>query len=413
MNNEVIDREGADSSKGFRLQKLRATKLMLETLEKNPRSLFYTAIENVEDVFHSTVGSTEADEYYEEDKNYSGDGNFTLFSEPVLNTLASFFDIYVNSWRRSKSVLLGFYTTKNIGKERKQKLANGTPVALPDEPILSLLRQGKALPNEVVDTIKYALIEEYQKQYKQKPQKGHLSTLEEQTADQIREFLSRIVWFFGQEDHVALKKTVLKLIEDSVLHNVSHVGKEETIYHAIMEAVDERQNASDLAEKVITDSDLRLIFKEAESGPPGLTCDPVWRDLEKLEAEITDRRNLREKFKAVVGGYSDGKIRFLARKACRSKTEQMYGHRTFKSLKFRIWEACGDYLFAASYQLPSTPEELDNHLDNLFKCAKATVEELKKDYHYIISNAALVEGIVLDLFDTCLIAFDELYDEEV
>src|SRR5690606_28450182 len=121
--------------------------------------------------------------------------NFTLFSEPVLNTLASFFDIYVNSWRRSKSVLLGFYTTKNIGKERKQKLANGNPVVLPDEPILSLLQQGKPLPDAVVDTVRYALIEEYQKQYKQKPQKGYLSTLEGQTAEQIREFLSHIVWF--------------------------------------------------------------------------------------------------------------------------------------------------------------------------------------------------------------------------
>ena len=35
------------------------------------------------------------------------------------------------------------------------------------------------------------------------------------------------------------------------------------------------------------------------------------------------------------------------------------------------------------------------------------IDELKKDYHYSLSNKKLIEGIVLDLFDTCFLAFDE------
>ena len=34
------------------------------------------------------------------------------------------------------------------------------------------------------------------------------------------------------------------------------------------------------------------------------------------------------------------------------------------------------------------------------KVAKS-IDELKKDYHYSLSNKKLIEGIVLDLFDTC------------
>ena len=36
-----------------------------------------------------------------------------------------------------------------------------------------------------------------------------------------------------------------------------------------------------------------------------------------------------------------------------------------------------------------------------------SIDELKKDYHYSLSNKKLIEGIVLDLFDTCFLAFDE------
>ena len=39
--------------------------------------------------------------------------------------------------------------------------------------------------------------------------------------------------------------------------------------------------------------------------------------------------------------------------------------------------------------------------------AVESIDELKKDYHYSLSNKKLIEGIVLDLFDTCFLAFDE------
>lgn len=65
----TINREASDKTKGFRLQKLRAIKLMLDAVEKQETALFYTAIENVEDISHTDLSEDDIRQYYEEDKN--------------------------------------------------------------------------------------------------------------------------------------------------------------------------------------------------------------------------------------------------------------------------------------------------------------------------------------------------------
>ena len=52
MTSVSINREASDKTKGFRLQKVRAIELMLKSINKDTDSVFYTAIENVEDVSH-------------------------------------------------------------------------------------------------------------------------------------------------------------------------------------------------------------------------------------------------------------------------------------------------------------------------------------------------------------------------
>jgi len=108
MISETINREAADTSKGFRLQKIRAIKLMLDSIKNDADAVFFTAVENVEDVSHQVVENGVETTYYEEDKNYDTSGNFTIFSPPVRNTLVSFFDIYLGQFKTSKNVYLGF-----------------------------------------------------------------------------------------------------------------------------------------------------------------------------------------------------------------------------------------------------------------------------------------------------------------
>src|SRR5690554_1639828 len=174
MTAVTIDREAGDSGKGFRLQLIRAIKLMLNTIKQDANTVFFTAVENLEDVSHQTIVDGEVSSYFEEDKNYDLNGNFTIFSPPVTNTLVSFFDIYVDQFRTSNNVYLGFYTTRDIGKERKSKLESGKEIALPDEPILNILQSLDDASDETVSLVKDIISEEYASQYKEKSTSGNL-----------------------------------------------------------------------------------------------------------------------------------------------------------------------------------------------------------------------------------------------
>ena len=408
---ETINREASDKTKGFRLQKLRAIKLMLETIESEDKAIFYTAIEDVEDVSHTKVSGDDSGKYYEEDKNYAEGHKFTIFSPPVKNTLVSFFDIYVGTWRSSDEVRLGFYTTAAIGKEKKQFTIDGKEVDAPSEPILQCLSSGGELSDEIVQMVKYVVLDEYNNQYLSKAVKGNLSTLEGITLEDFRKFLKKIIWYFESEDEKQLKDTIIHLIKESKWHNHRIANKEEAVFSILMEMLDERQGEASLAKRVVHASDVRLVFKQAESEENDLVMDPTWEELKKIEQEITDKRNLKEKVVSVCPKYADKKMKHLARLACRSKTEQSSNNRTFLSLKYRIYEACSEYFFRNG-RLITNESEVDKAFEELKTLSEKHINELKKDYTYTVSNTQAIEGIIMDLFDSCFVSFDEVANDK-
>lgn len=411
MNTNVINREASDKTKGFRLQKMRAIKLMIETIEDQETAIFYTAIEDVEDVSHTTLSNKGAKKYYEEDKNYDEKHIFTIFSPEVKNTLVSFFDIYVNSWKYSEELLLGFYTTASIGKERKKFLVDGAEIDAPNDPVLKVISSESELSDDIVKMVKSVVLEEYERQYALKNSKGNLTTLEEISIDTFKNFLGKVVWHFGGEDEEKLKETVIQLIKKSIFHNVRLANKEEGIFSILMEMLDERQNAKSLARRVVFAPDVKLVFKQAESEESDSVMDPTWSELKKIEEEITDKRNLKEKITSVCPEYAEKKIKHLARLACRSKTEQMSSNKSFLSLKYRAYEACSEYFF--SHESPVTTEsDVDNIFEELKKISEEQIAELRKDYTYTISNSQAVSGIIMDLFDGCFVSFDEGTNEK-
>jgi hypothetical protein len=411
MTAEIIDREAGDSGKGFRLQLIRAIKLMLKTIQQDVNTVFFTAVENLEDVSHQTILDGEVSNYFEEDKNYDLSGNFTIFSPPVTNTLVSFFDIYVGPFRTSNNVYLGFYTTRDVGKERKSKLDSGKDITLPEKPILEILQSLDDASDEAISLVKDILVEEYASQYKENSKLGNLETLKDLTIDSFKEFLKKISWYFGQEDEDALKKTVLKDIENSSLHNNAHIGKENIIFCLLMEKLSERQNSETLVDKLVHSSDVKLIFKEAESQIPDESIDPTWRYIAELEKEVTDKRNLKEKVLSVIEDISDRRIKQLARKASGSKYEERESDKSFLSLKYRVFEACEEYFSGDGYVAPENGGDLDAALKILVSKAVEDISKLKTDYTYTISNDKTIEGIIWNLFDGCFLAFDEYSDE--
>lgn len=411
MITETIDREAGDSGKGFRLQLIRAIKLMLKTIKQDTNTVFFTAVENLEDVSHQTIVDGKVSNYYEEDKNYDLKGNFTIFSPPVTNTLVSFFDIYVDQFRTSNNVYLGFYTTRYIGKERKSKLESGKEIALPDEPILKIIQSLDNASDETVSLVKDIVSEEYASQYKEKKTSGNLGTLQGLTVDKFKEFLRTILWHFGQENEDELKQTVLKDIENSPLHNNEHIGKENIIFCLLMDKLSERQNSKNLVDKLVHSSDVKLIFKEAESQIPDESIDPTWRHITELEKDVTDKRNLKEKVLSVIEVVSDRRIKQLARKASASKYEESEADKSFLSLKYRVFEACEECFLMDGYAAPESSEDLDAVIKKLVSKAVEDISKLKTDYKYTISNDKTIEGIIWNLFDGCFLAFDEYSDE--
>jgi hypothetical protein len=411
MTAETIDREAGDSGKGFRLQLIRAIKLMLQTIQRDQSTVFFTAVENLEDVSHQTIVDGEVSNYFEEDKNYDLNGNFTIFSPPVINTLVSFYDIYIDQFRTSNSVYLGFYTTRGVGKERKSKLNGDKEITLPESPILEILQSLDSASDEVVSLVKEILVEEYTYQYKEKSKPGNLETLKGLSIDGFKDFLNTISWHFGQEDEAALKQTVLKDIENSPLHNNAHIGKENIIFCLLMDKLSERQNSRNLVDKLVHSSDVKLIFKEAESQIPDESIDPTWRYIAELEKDVTDKRNLKEKVLSVVKDIPDRRIRQLARKASGSKYEEREADKSFLSLKYRVFEACEEYFSGDGYVAPENGGDLDAVLQTLVSKSVDDISKLKTDYKYTISNDKTIEGIVWNLFDGCFLAFDEYCDE--
>lgn len=411
MNTNVINREASDKTKGFRLQKMRAVKLMIETIEDQETAIFYTAIEDVEDVSHTTLSNKGAKKYYEEDKNYDEKHNFTIFSPEVKNALVSFFDIHVNSWRFSEEVLLGFYTTASIGKERNKFLVDGAEIDAPNDPVLKVISSESELSDEIVKMVKSVVLEEYKAQYSSRDSKGNLTTLDEISIDKFKNFLGKVVWHFGREDEVKLKETIIQLIKESRFHNVRLANKEDAIFSILMEMLDERQNKQSLASRVVFAPDIQLVFKRAESEESDSVMDPTWSELKKIEEEITDKRNLKEKITSACPEYAEKKIKHLARLACRSKTEQMSSNKSFLSLKYRAYEACSEYFFSHKSTV-ATESEVDNVFEDLKKISKEQIDELKRDYTYTISNTQAVSGIIMDLFDSCFVSFDEGANEK-
>ncbi|MDC9503522.1 MULTISPECIES: hypothetical protein [unclassified Pseudoalteromonas] len=423
MPKDTIYRGASDKTKGFRLQKIRAIKLMIEEIIKNDRQLFYTAIEITEDVDHTIVNESHNESRVEELKAYDNSA-FTLQSEAVKNTLVSFFDIYFKNWQSSDNVKLGFYTTATIGKEKKKVLFNGTNLAPPAQPILKIFSDGGPLDQSTFEYFKATILEEYRSQYFKTPNpksanyaqelarqqnkldNSYFPILKNLTLEEANNFLDKIYWHFDDEDNDALKASVLQLIKTCPLSNLSNEDKEETIFCELMELLDERQNDNVFSNKFITGSDVKMVFKNAESSISVELLDPSWERYHEESQRITDKRNLGDKLMSVCPDFSKQLHGIYSREACTVKIDTNSG-KSFLALKYRVFLACAEYL-ALNAQSTYTQDEIITAIGNMLEKSTATIEALKNDFTYRVSNEVIIKSIIYDLFDECFIALNEV-----
>ena len=403
MNTRIIDRGASDKTKGFRLQKLRAVNLALDELANGKFSNFYLAMEQDEDISKIIAADTEDLEYLEEDKDYPG-SNFTINSDAVLNTLVSFFDQYAGRWRMSSNIQFGFYTTAQIGKERATTLSKSLGIDFPKKDKILELIQVSQILDDVLDIVKKLLMHEYQEQYKGRDGDGFFEQLKNADRSTFKSFLQSIRWFFGEDDNDALEQFALSKITKCEFFNFRHDEKESYILSEILDTIEKNQGKGNFSERYIDKNCIELIFKKAESVICSSKQDDVWKAWSTVDTG--DSRNLKEKIHAVCPLFDERQIGRLTRRACVAKVDESESGKNYLSLKYRVLEACEDVIHSHVRSQNFSEEKIQEIIDDLTLKATATIEELKKDFSYPIGNAHSIKAIVIDLFDSCYIAFD-------
>lgn len=413
----MINREASDSQKGFRLQKVRAISVMLDLIEIHDNPHVYSATEYYEDVYvkDSTIGSES--EVFEENKNYDPDSIFTVNSHEVKNSVVSFIDIWIEKgYAISKKIFFNFYATNSIGKERQTTLSKSEEIELPEKPILEYLVDGD-LNDTIIDVIKVFIIAEYREQYKKREGEGHLAIIETWSNEEWRKFFSKICWLFGQSNENELKEEVIKKIKDCKHFSVQYCdGFENQIFDTLMEKFDSRYNVEDPLDRFIYGAEVESVFKDIRINALSetkirLQDDEVWKMWSNLP-EPNDKRNLPEKVLEVCPVFSQRAIARLAIKVTRNyvETENIKADKNFLSYRYRVYEDCQDTLDSILDEVEEgsviTEKDIKLWIDRLKESAKNTMQELSKNYQYNHNNQVLLEGVILELFDTCFLSFD-------
>lgn len=378
---------------------------MLTATSKYEKPMIYASIEHVEDLYINV--RLEENEYLEEDKNYDVDSSFTFNSHEVVNTLVSFIDIWFK-WKFSKNLALGFYSTNSHSKERNTNTSITNNIILPEKSIISLLMDRNYGEPNLLDSVKKFIIAEYKKQYNDPNHVGHIELIENLSDKDWISFLNCIDWQFGKSNEVDKKDEVLGMIKKCRFFNHSLENKEELVLSLLMEVFDSRQNLSDLTEKFVHSSDIELAFKQCEGSGIGKEDDPVWELWSKISP--SDSRNIKDKIEAVCSDYSQRKIEHFALMVSRSLLEQqrISSDKTILSIKYRVYEHCQSLLIdlLASRKDKLTDKEIDEILSSLNQEAKKCIQLLSKEYKYSVMNDKLIDGLILELFDSCFLAFD-------
>lgn len=402
----TINREVGEQGKGFRLQRLRAIKLLLEKMNASQKAIIYAGTEYLDDVYVKSIDNEKVDVIAEGDKNYDSKNAFSFMSNEVKNSLISFLDCWFQY--NSEGLIFCFYTNVKIGKEYNTQYVKGLNISLPDEPVIELLMKKNFDNEDLLITVKKVLVDEYKKQYKGKESDGYLQFLEEMSDDLWKSFLNKIDWKFEQEDEEELEQTLIEEIRKQSFYKVDLFGKESYVIAALLDEFEKRQNIKDHFGRLISDSQVKLKLLEVGNNQYKMS-DPVYEQWEKLESP-KDKRNLDEKIEAVTKTYSKRKLGMFARKIGAVKLELAKIDSKGKgAYQYRIYDSCEERLLELldSYDGSEVePRVVDGWIDDLVQFAEKHLAEKSKDFTYPFKNKDTLRNTVLELFDSCFLSFD-------
>lgn len=401
----TISRDAAAQQAGIRLQRLRAVSLLLDALDQSKSSHVLCATEYDGDVCLLKAPGRTPNLYSEENKNYAPDSNFTFASSEVLNTIVIFLDSWLSK-NASPNCRFGFYATNGIGKERESERTKSLAISLPASGVLDCLKRYDLDDPALLDCVKKFVLDEYSKQYPGE-NKGFLSVIERWNDSSWKSFFKLIDWRFGQPDEIELESEIRSKIRSSSHFNENLTGKESLIISAAVDLFD--TSSADPTERFVHGSQLQMIFYQAQAGALK-RVDPNWKAWEKIDAP-TDLRNLREKLVDACPSISNSVIQSLSRKAASGTYEinEYKDDKSIRALQFQIYDVCFDRLLVVQKKfelVTPTEQQIEDCVHELVAAIVLRLESLSKDYTYGITNADSFRNLLLNLFDSCFLAFD-------
>lgn len=403
----TINREVGKQGKGFRLQRLRAIRLLLSEMKKSDHAMVYAATEYMDDVYVKSGHHGEVREYAEGDKDYDPKKSFSFMSNEVTNSLISFLDCWIGS-KMSPSLAFGFYTNVGYAREYRTDKLKKLGVALPDQSILKLLIERNHEYTNLLPTVKTVLIAEYKDQYEERSEDGYLSLIEAFNDKDWIDFLQTIDWQFDQEDEKELEQALIDEIKNCSFYSTKVDGKEHYILGALVNEFEKRQNMDDYLLRLVSHSEVKTVFLEIATENYKQN-DPVHEEWDQLEPP-TDKRNLPMKIDAVCKTYNKRKVGLLARKVSAVRQEfKKLDSRDLGSYRYRILLACDEKIVEIldGYNGEEVPQEIvDSWITQLYSFAEQHLEDKSKDYTYPLKSQDSLRSAVLELFDSCFLAFD-------
>lgn len=409
MEYKIKNRDASDKYKGFRYQKIRLAKKMLELLREDENANIIAIPEYKDDGFYI---DKDGEHILEQNKEYSKE--FTLNSNEIKKSIINFLDYYLQS-EYSKCIHFIFYTNVDYVKEAESSITKRLNLTLLDKPILSFLQQ-KSYTSEVISFVSKFIIEAYKIDYKiedgdPKTHNINYTRIKNMSEQEWINFLDTIDFQFGQVNLEQIESDIEKDIRACKFFTIEHLDKIENIKSRILDNIDQKMSQKDWLQRIINKDTIKLIYLECRDSQNILKSDNTYKmwDMIKEKYQDDSYRNLEEKIKAVTPNVDKKTIR-RHNLSVTSGNISIYDldRNNANALRVRVYQAMGEYFSLEIKEKDTyTDEEISHLINDIQEYVIKSMNELKEDYNYGVKNNTIIRELVVMLIDECFYAFDD------
>lgn len=267
----------------------------------------------------------------------------------------------------------------------------------------------KEFDDEIVKICSKLIIEEYRVQYKER-QDGYLEEIENWNLADWKSFLSLIDFQFKKPRGNKLEKNLAENIKKLKFYSSEfHLGKEEIILGALLDKIESKHLELHYSARFLSNADVELLFEKIKNGD-FKKIDPVHSLWSQQVQIINDLRTLSDKIKSVAGEDSSSIVKKFKRKAALGSAFVSSNpmDKSVKATLYRIYDHAIDELKEIEIDLTKlTNKQIEEIIEDVSNSSFEVMKELSKDFKYTAINKIIIRELVLHLFDSCFLAFDE------